>query len=121
MGMEATKTLVDQLDNEMENIKKEQKDAKIKQAGDKFRTQMDIWKLNQTKDQIGEIVTPIGNYSLTNTHMLVGLLILIAIILIVIALYKIRQWIVRRAQAAAMERTTHFRMSTMRRRRSIPT
>ena len=42
MGMEATKTLVDQLDNEMENIKKEQKDAKIKQAGDKFRTQMDI-------------------------------------------------------------------------------
>ena len=42
MGIEATKTLVDQLDNEMENIKKEQKDAKIKQAGDKFRTQMDI-------------------------------------------------------------------------------
>ena len=44
--------------------------------------------------------------------MWVGLLILIAIILIVIALYKIRQWIVRRAQAAAMERTTNFRMST---------
>ena len=53
MGMEATKTLVDQLDNEMENIKKEQKDAKIKQAGDKFRTQMDIWKLNQTKEYTG--------------------------------------------------------------------
>ena len=118
IGMEATNTLVDQLDKEIKNLQKEQKDVKTKQAGDRFRTQMDIWRLNQTRDEIGKIVTPIGEYSLTNTHMWIGIFILAAIVIIIVIIYKIKQWFTRRAQAAAMERSSNFRMSTIRRRRS---
>ena len=121
IGFNASTTLVDELDKQLKNLKKDQEKAKMKQFGDQWRMKSDLIHLNNTLDEIGRIDTPIGPFSLRNVHLWVALGVIIAIAIIVFISLKIWNRFKQMMQAREMARSSNMRMSTIRRRRNTTT
>ena len=116
--IEASNTLIDVLDKQMKDLQKDQQNSKAKAFGDKFRMTMDLLKLNQSLDQIAEIKTPLGNFGIDNKYMWIAVIIIALLVIIGIIICRIRQFCIRRAEAAAMTRNATLRMSKINRRRT---
>ena len=121
IGFSASSTLVDELDKQLKSLKKDQEQAKMKQFGDQWRMQTDILKLNNSLDEIGRIETPIGPFSIRNYHLWLTLGIIIAIAILIFAIWKIWNKFKQMMEARAMARSSNMRMSTIRRRRNTTT
>ena len=83
---------MDELDKQMKSLQKDQREEKLKSMGNQFRFNSDIWKLNQTIDEIAKIETPIGTLSLKNTYLWVILGIIILVIIVSIIIWRIKKF-----------------------------